>query len=63
MQLKFKDGNNKKYKFEKIWDSAVYIKKLNNYQLLILYFVLVIKAGIIHIKLQITVLEIFNIIK
>ena len=29
MQLEFKDGNNKIYKVNNIWDSVVYIKKTN----------------------------------
>ena len=38
MQLKFKAGDNKKYKVDGIWDSAVYAKELVIKQLLGLYY-------------------------
>ena len=37
-QLKFKAGNNKKYKIDDIWDNAVYTRKSITGQILKLYY-------------------------
>ena len=39
-QLKFEAGNNKKYKVDGIWDSAVYTKESTIGQLLRVYYLL-----------------------
>ena len=40
----FETGNNKKYKVDNIWDSAVYAKKLAIKQLLGLYYLVLSKS-------------------
>ena len=44
MQLKFEAGNNKKYKINGIWDSAVYAKELAIRQLPRLYYLVLWKG-------------------
>lgn len=41
--LEFETSNNKKYKVEAIWDSVVYVKKVDRY-LLELYYLVVWKG-------------------
>lgn len=41
--LEFETSNNKKYKVEAIWDSVVYVKKVDKY-LLELYYLVVWKG-------------------
>ena len=40
MQLEFKAGNNKEYKVDDIWNSAVYVKELAKHLLGLYYLVL-----------------------
>ena len=43
MQLEFKAGNNKEYKIDGIWDSAVYTKESATGQLSGLYYLILWK--------------------
>ena len=44
MQLEFETGNNKEYKVDGIWDSAVYARELATGQLPRLYYLVLWKS-------------------
>ena len=46
LDFKYKAGNNEKYKFDDIWNSAIYIKKLAIKQLQGLYYLILWKNNL-----------------